>query len=75
VDKITQEEWQGWHQNPVTKEFRQHLRRESQRLRSKWANKQFSSPESNAGALGKVELLQSLLDLDLEDINDKDSED
>lgn len=66
----TEEELGEWLQHPVGEAFRAFLRKWRESLQDQWASGQFqtSSPEEtaamNAGALGQIVMIKSILDLE-----------
>jgi hypothetical protein len=70
---ISQEEIQGWKNHPVTKEYFKMMKQLREELLEQWANSNFTAETSegtaqlNAKALGKVQLLDELLDFYIEE--------
>ena len=70
---MTLSEWQQWLQNPVTKEWFKYLKLRREKVKEEWASSVYvgsfdETVQRNAHALGEVELLQELYNLEFEDV-------
>jgi len=54
--------------NPVTQEFRSHLKRAKLEAQEAWSNQQFKSEADNQFALGGVFAINQILELEYDDI-------
>jgi len=66
-ESLTEEAFLGWKADPVTRLHYQLLRAWVEALKAQWAEGMFRV-EGNEKALGQVELLNRLLELDLEQL-------
>jgi hypothetical protein len=73
---VTQEEVVDWLQHPVSQALLNHLQRQRQRVLEQWVAGHFQSENpnvtqgANAHALGRIDQIEHLLDIDAEDINE-----
>lgn len=51
-----------WLYHPVTQEFLEDMRQVKQKTMEAWAKQAYSTPETNAAAIGRTEQLQDLID-------------
>lgn len=69
-------EWDEWLLHPVTQEFRKAIKGRIQELKDQWANGAFSTEsldgtkQLNAEAIGKVQMLQDLLEATYESVTE-----
>jgi hypothetical protein len=61
-------EWKEWITNPVTQEFRTHLKKAKVEAQEAWSNQQFKTEADNQFALGGVFAINQILDLEYDDI-------
>lgn len=74
--EIKEEEWAEWRQHPVTLALNKYLREVRVGLMEQWASKAFQGETRdeiltlNAAALGQIEHLDRLIELELKDFNE-----
>lgn len=81
MEIMTQEEFQGWLTHPGTVQFKQWIAQQVEILKHNWAEKVYQSESNettalcNAQALGAVQAMQHMINLDYEtyvgDMNDE----
>lgn len=78
--QVKEQEWEEWLRNPVTRAFRNCLRAQVEQAMRAWADGCFTTDtqagtvQLNANALGRVQAVEGVLELDLEQLNESSEE-
>lgn len=67
---VSKEDWSSWLEHPMTKIFRELLRKRMGIRKDDWVAGCFTTLEMNAKALGEVQVLQAILELSAEEVNE-----
>jgi hypothetical protein len=74
--QVSEDDWADWLLHPITKVFREYMRKSRLDLMEQWAQGCFTNQEhfatavANAAAIGQADLFKRLLDLDHTTVNE-----